>query len=209
MRTILSWSLQGAAGLRKHLYVLQSYCKTWNLEINIDKTKICVFGRDLDRQVFKWKQSVLEKVQEYKYLSVWITSNGRFNKTRRYLACQAKKAAFALQAISVRLNHPSVTVMLTLYDALITPIMNYCCEIWGFKEDRDLEKVEIKFLKSILHLPDSTPTMAVRGELGQLPIFLLWKERILKYWNRLCSDSFITQCHSRETELRHEYCKYF
>ena len=49
----------------------------------------------------------------------------------------------------------------------------YGCEIWGFKEDRDLEKVEIKFLKSILHLPDSTPTMAVRGELGQLPIFLL------------------------------------
>ena len=78
--------------------------------------------------------------------------------------------------------------MLRLYDALITPIMSYGCEIWGFKEDRDLKKVEIKFLKSILHLPDSTPTMAVRGELGQLPIFLLWKERILKYWNRLCSE---------------------
>ena len=44
-------------------------------------------------------------------------------------------------------------------------------------------------LKSILHLPDSTPTMAVRGELGQLPIFLLWKERILKYRNRLCSEN--------------------
>ena len=67
--------------------------------------------------------------------------------------------------------------------------MSYGCEIWGFKEDRYLEKVEIKFLKSILHLPDSTPTMAVRGELGQLPIFLLWKERILKYWNRLCSEN--------------------
>ena len=117
-------------------------------------------------------------------------SNRKYNKTRRYLASQAKKAAFALLAISVRLNHPSVTVMLRLYDALITSIMSYGCEIWGFKEDRDLEKVEIKFLKSILHLPDSTPTMAVRGELGQLPIFVLWKERILKYWNRLCSLYF-------------------
>ena len=44
-----------------------------------------------------------------------------------YLASQAKKAAFALLAISVRLNHPSVTVMLRLYDALITPIMSYSC----------------------------------------------------------------------------------
>ena len=121
-------------------------------------------------------------MKRYKYLSVWITSNGKFNKTRRYLASQAKKAAFALLAISVRLNHPSVTVMLRLYDALITPIMSYGCEIWEFREDRDLEKVEIKFLKSILHLHDSTPTMAVRGELDQLPIFLLWRERILKYW---------------------------
>ena len=57
--------------------------KQWKLEINIDKTKSCVFGRDLDRQVFKWKQSVLENVQEY--LGVWITSNGKFNKTRRYI----------------------------------------------------------------------------------------------------------------------------
>ena len=33
-----------AAGLRKHLYVLQSYCKTWKLEINIDKTKSVFLG---------------------------------------------------------------------------------------------------------------------------------------------------------------------
>jgi hypothetical protein len=30
--------------------------------------------------------------------------------------------------------------------------------------------------------------MAVRGELGQLPLHLWWKERLLKYWDRLCSE---------------------
>ena len=30
--------------------------------------------------------------------------------------------------------------------------------------------------------------MAVRGELGQLPLHLLWRQRILRYWNRLCSE---------------------
>ena len=30
--------------------------------------------------------------------------------------------------------------------------------------------------------------MAVRGELGQLPLHLWWKERLLKYWDKLCSE---------------------
>ena len=34
----------------------------------------------------------------------------------------------------------------------------------------------------------SVPNMAVNGELGQLPVNLWWKERILKYWNRICSE---------------------
>ena len=33
------------------------------------------------------------------------------------------------------------------------------------------------------HLP-----MAVRGELGQLPLHLWWKERLLKYLDKLCSE---------------------
>ena len=39
--------------------------------------------------------------------------------------------------------------------------------IWGFTENTDLEKVELRFLKAILHLPTSAPNMAVRGELEQ------------------------------------------
>ena len=48
--------------------------------------------------------------------------------------------------------------------------------------------MKLCFLKQILHLPMSVPNMAVYGELGQLPVNLWWKERILKYWNRICSD---------------------
>ena len=60
------------------------------------------------------------------------------------------------------------------------------CELWGFHEDKDLERVEDHYLKFVLYLPPNATTAAIRGELGQLPIHLLWKERILRYWNRLC-----------------------
>ena len=75
--------------------------------------------------------------------------------------------------------------MLKLYESMIKPIMCYGSEIWGFKEDKELERIELWFLRSILHLPNSAVGMAVRGELGQLPLYLWWKERILNYWNRL------------------------
>ena len=59
---------------------------------------------------------------------------------------------------------------------------------WGHVVDPELEATEIHFLKYILNLPLSATNMALHGELGQLPLHLLWRERILSYWNRLCSE---------------------
>ena len=51
-----------AVGLRKHLHTLQEYSTKWKLDVNTDKTKVCVFGRDTDCQAFTWKYSTLDKV---------------------------------------------------------------------------------------------------------------------------------------------------
>ena len=78
-----------------------------------------------------------------------------------------------------------MSVMLKLYEAYLIPIMCYGCKIWGFKEDESIERVELWILKHMLHVPISTPTVAVR--VGQIPLHLWWKERILKYWDRISS----------------------
>ena len=41
-----------AAGLRKHLHTLSVFCQKWRLVVNTGKTKICVFGKDTDTQVY-------------------------------------------------------------------------------------------------------------------------------------------------------------
>ena len=46
--------------------------------------------------------------------------------------------------------------------------------------DQEVEKIEQHYLKYILQLPSTATKAAVRGELGQLPVHLFWKERILK-----------------------------
>ena len=60
----------------------------------------------------------------------------------------------------------------------------------GTSTNPELEAIETHFIEYILNLPQSATNMAVCGELGQLPLhlLLLWRERILGYWNRLCSE---------------------
>ena len=122
-----------------------------------------------------------------------LQKNGKFTKAKKHLADQAKKAMFSLLSTMARLHHPPIPIILQLYESMLKPIMCYGCEIWGFTENTDLEKVELRFLKAILHLPTSAPNMAVRGELGQLPIYMWWKERILKFWTGFAPKSSTTQ----------------
>jgi len=51
-----------------------------------------------------------------------------------------------------------------------------------------LQLIEMHFLKCILHPPPSATNMAVCRKLGHSPLHLLWKERILRYWNKLDSE---------------------
>ena len=64
---------------------------------------------------------------------------------------------------------------------MIVPVLSYGCELWGQAVNPELETIEIHFLKYMLNLPQSATNMAVCGELGQLPLHLLWRERILRY----------------------------
>ena len=176
-----------ADGLRKHLETLETFCLQWHLEINPEKTKICIFGANTN-QTFLYKGTILEIVHTYKYLGIWINRNRKFHKARKHLCLQAKKVVFSLKQRLAQLHHPPVLIPLKLFDAIVKPVLCYGCEFWGFEMDQEVEKIEQHYLKYILQLSSTATKAAVRGELGQLPVHLFWKERILKYWFRLNKD---------------------
>jgi len=41
-------------------------------------------------------------------------------------------------------------LQLKLFGSLVTRILLYCCEVWGFKNIKDIEKVHLTFCKPIL-----------------------------------------------------------
>ena len=129
------------SGLQKHLNTLELFCQNWKLDLNSDKTKVCVFGKRTCTGQFHWKGQCLEIVQLYCYLGICLSSSGKYSEARKHVAKQARKATFPLLNLFARLNHPPMSVMLKLYEAYLIPIMCYGSEIWGFQEDRVLKKL--------------------------------------------------------------------
>ncbi len=81
-----------------------------------------------------------------------------------------------------------IETSLHLFDAMITPILTYGSDIWGYGNLRLIEKVQLNFCKYILKLKRSTPNVMVYGELGRFPIEIAMKVKIIKFWGSLISN---------------------
>ena len=66
----------------KCLNDFEEYCNTWKLQININKTKVMIFGtnrRTWRKYSFKINDEI---VDNYKYLGIVFSPTGKFNKPK-------------------------------------------------------------------------------------------------------------------------------
>ena len=174
--------------LQNLLNKLSSYCDNWNITVNTDKTKVLVFKRSSRPEDFDifYGNERLDVVRNFIYLGVNVTSNGNFSHAQKHLSEQASKALYSLGHI-FDTNVLCVNDKLKLFDSLILPILNYGSEIWSFSKSQDAERIHLKFLKQILGVRKQTCNLAVYGELGRVPLSVLHKTRVLKYWFKILS----------------------
>ena len=62
-------------------------------------------------------------------------------------------------------------IQLKFFDSLVTPILLYSTEVWGFENKGNIVKMHLQFCKKILKVRKGTPNFTVYGELGGF----LWK----------------------------------
>ena len=80
--------------------------------------------------------------------------------------------------------------VLELYDKLISPILCYSSEVWGFNKGKDIERTHLQFCKRILAVKQSIQNDFVYGDLGRTSFQTKHYVRIIKYWIKIteCSD---------------------
>ena len=122
-----------AEGLQNALNKLGNFCETWNLKINISKTKVMFFnksGKLLKGFSFTYMQMVIEIVQEYKYLGIIFKPSGVFSHAIKYSYNKALKATFCVRR-ALKAESINTELYLTIYEHCVKPILLYCSEIWS------------------------------------------------------------------------------
>ena len=186
--------------LQQSLDHFNEYCKLWNLNVNYSKTKIMIFGaRNTNAFSFTINNQNIEIVKEFKYLGVYFSSTGSFVRCRKHVVEQANKALFQLFHRINNLNLP-VDLQLKLFDHTIVPILTYSCEVWGFENTDLIEKFHCNFLRRITKSRQTTPRYMLYAELSRLPIDIIIKSRMIKFWNTIIQSK-----HEKISHMLYQY----
>jgi hypothetical protein len=192
--------------LQTNLVKLKMYCDRWGLEVNTAKTKVMVFrkrGGLKDGETWTYGNDRLEVVNDFNYLGTVFNYTGSYVLNQEYLSGKGLKA---LNVLSSNTHSHTITpkVLCQVFDAFVGATLSYACEIWGFTKSREIERIHLKFCKSLLGVKTSTCNMGVYGELGRVPLYISRYVRIIKYWCKIVQSGNIIIQRLYETMLDHD-----
>jgi hypothetical protein len=139
--------------LQNSLDTLYEYCCKWKLVVNSEKTKVMIFrkgGRLQSNISFSYNGNPVEIVSKFTYLGIVFTTGGSFSEAQSTLAGQATKAIFRMNKYLFKFTDISVKHRLELFDKLVSPILNYSSEVWGFIPGKSIERLHMQFCKNML-----------------------------------------------------------
>ena len=161
----------------KSHYMVIKTCKKKNVEepeISVQKGKIT-------------------KTAEYKYVGNWLNENGTVETQLKAINKKAKGMVAESKRIAneARTGKMSTSVLLLLYERTILPAITYNLQVWTNWRVKDwelLEKTQAESLKTLFHLPQSTPYWGIISELGIWPLRCLINYQQLMLWQDLVSS---------------------
>ena len=78
-------------------------------------------------------------------------------------------------------------LQIELFQKTVKFILLYVCEVWGFRDLKVLEQVQLKFLKQSLNLKKKYSKMYCLWWNGVLPHKVDIQSRMIGYWSKLVS----------------------
>lgn len=146
----------------------RNFARKKRLSINIGKSKIVIFGQRKTRKeekTWNWNgNEEIETVNEFKYLGYVFDRNGKEEANIRESIRKANVAMKEVWRIGEIMFKENFRRRIALFDIMIKSILMYGVEIWGYKERKEIEKIQIKYIKWILGLDRCTPDYIVLEE---------------------------------------------
>ena len=174
--------------LQKMLDITNHIAKKYHIEFGAAKCKVVRIGRG-PKSSLVLNGITLEEVPTYKYLGDMINNKG--DLTAHIKEIEGKVIAATQRILTETGNKEfkgmKMQAIWQLTDAVIIPIITDGAESWDAtkKEIEEIQKILNNCLKTILCLPQGTPTQILLAETGYLPIqYYIYKKRIMQ-WHRI------------------------
>ena len=190
------------------------FCKDWGMVINVDKTKVMVCRKEEDREVppsFHLGSQEIEMVESYKYLGLHFHYSKGLGGSAEHRLAAAKKATFALQNKCIKTGIHNPLILCGLFRTIVMPVMFHGAQVafpfWTKAQVDEADLLFKRYMKTALGVPANTPDYFVYGEISQFPISLYPIGWVIKYWNKIWSDSH--QSHLTRSVVEEDWKKRF
>ena len=187
-------------GLQKQLDALQAYADSWGLTVNAGKTKVVAFGRRRSAAsltdaglAFTCGNALLSIVDEFKYLGIQFHSSQAFCKAAAARAAPGRRVVHATRRRCTELGLLSPALHMRMFNTMALPVLSYGAEIWSphlvaAGQDCDNSRVQMSFLRQMLGVRQSTPSLVVLAETGHRPLAVHWTLQLARFWNNMLAS---------------------
>ncbi|TWW53707.1 hypothetical protein D4764_0113540, partial [Takifugu flavidus] len=178
-----------AHDLQQSLDWFAAECEAAGMRISTSKSEAMVLSRKKVECLLQVKEEILPQVEEFKYLGVLFTSEGRMEQEIDRWISAASAVMRTLHRSVVVKRELSQKAKLSIYRSIFIPTLTYGHELWVMtKRTRShVQAAEISFLGRVagLSLRDRMRSSAIREKLRVEPLLLRVERNQMRWLGHL------------------------
>lgn len=187
------------------LQTIYDFSLKWRFKFNIDKCSVVVFDDKRHDSLsvgdckseckcnhhFRFGPFLIQQVLMYKYLGVELDNRLTYSFFKHRMLQKARMNVGRVWHMGIRNNLVSVKGGMSMYEALVSSILEFSCITWAKGDWRDAETLQRNMFKKILKCSVMTTGETVLGDLGRWQLRARRDFLVLQYWFQLisCPDS--------------------
>ncbi|KAH0813914.1 hypothetical protein GEV33_008877 [Tenebrio molitor] len=171
--------------------------------------------RKNEESEWKWEESKIERVSEFKYLGYIFNERATVRAQVREVVRKANKVVGCVWGIGERMWGGEFGRRMMMFESMVESVLMYGAEIWGWKEQEEVERVQEKYLRWVLGVDRETPGYIVREECKRSKLRVKAGKRAVKFEDRMGGREkcrILTECYrekkkNADEKEREKYCR--